>query len=119
MFFKFLFNMSLGVAVLYSVMIIHHLATTSYSYSALCPGMFSMPCLLYYSRFDRLSDNYYSITLILFAVLSLMVSVSEWVSFDLIRKKRDLYEDKKKKYSRMFLNMWDWRQATANFEGKQ
>ncbi|TNV73050.1 hypothetical protein FGO68_gene1359 [Halteria grandinella] len=81
--------------------------------------MFSMPCLLYYSRFDRLSDNYYSITLILFAIVSLMISVHEWVQFDVIRKKRDLYEDKKKKYSRMVLNMWDWRNAKDNFEGRQ
>lgn len=117
MFFKFLFNMSFFVALLYGTLILHHLATTGYSYSSLCPGMFSMPCILYYSRFDRLSDNYYSITLILFAVVSLMISVYEWVQFDLIRKKRDLYEDKKKKYSRMFLNMWDWRNAKNNFEG--
>lgn len=111
--------MSFWVAILYSVMLIRQLFYLKYSYTEMCPGMFSMPCFLYYSRFDSSGDIFYSATLILFAVLSLIISISEWVKFDIFRKKKELYEDKKKKYSKMFLNAWDWRNAHTGFEGAQ
>ena len=79
MFFRFLVNMSILVALLYSALLLQHIFLMDYSYTQLCPGLFSTPCFLYYSRFDARSSNYYSITLILFAVVGTMVTIYEWV----------------------------------------
>jgi hypothetical protein len=118
-FFKYLVGMSVLVAIMYSVLLSRHLINLKYSYSELCPGMFKMPCFLYYSRFDSGSDTYYSLTLILFALLCSVLTINKWISFDIERKRKELYEDKKKKFSKHFFNLWDWSSGTSSFEGKQ
>ena len=77
-----------------------------------------MPCFLFYSRFDKDSDHLFALSLIAFMVLGMFISIYKWIQFDLLIKKRELYEDKKKKYSKLFFNMWDWRTANTNFEGR-
>ena len=77
-----------------------------------------MPCFLFYSRFDKDSDHLFALSLIAFMVLGIFISIYKWIQFDLLIKKRELYEDKKKKYSKLFFNMWDWRTANTNFEGR-
>jgi hypothetical protein len=77
-----------------------------------------MPCFLFYSRFDKDSDNLFALSLISFMVIGMFISIYKWIQFDLLRKKRELYEDKKKKYSKLFFNMWDWRTTNTNFEGR-
>ena len=77
-----------------------------------------MPCLLFYSRFDKDSDHLFGISLIAFMVIGMFISIYKWIQFDLLRKKRELYEDKKKKYSKLFFNMWDWRTVDTGFEGR-
>ena len=77
-----------------------------------------MPCLLFYSRFDKDSDHLFAISLIAFMVIGMFISIYKWIQFDLLRKKRELYEDKKKKYSKLFFNMWDWRTVDTGFEGR-
>jgi hypothetical protein len=84
----------------------------------MCPGAFPMPCFLFYSRFDKDSDHLFALSLISFMVIGMFISIYKWIQFDLLRKKRELYEDKKKKYSKLFFNMWDWRTANTNFEGR-
>jgi len=52
-------------------------------------------------------------------ILGLNISVFKWVAFDILRKKRELYEDKKKKFSKIFLNCWDWKTANNNYEAQE
>lgn len=52
-------------------------------------------------------------------VTGLVISVYKWVEFDLVRKKRELYEDKKKKFSRLLFNSLDWSTPVNNYEGRQ
>ena len=77
-----------------------------------------MPCFLFYSRFDKDSDHLFAVSLIAFMVIGMFISIYKWIQFDLLRKKRELYDDKKKKYSKLFFNMWDWRTTDTNFEGR-
>jgi len=89
-----------------------------YGFTSTCPGLVPQtPCFLYYSRFTTKSSYYYAGTLIAFAVVSIVISLQQWVSYDILRKKVDLYTDNKKKYSRMFFNLYDWRYAKDGFEG--
>jgi hypothetical protein len=75
-----------------------------------------LPCILFYSRFDAYSDHLYAVSLIAFMVFGMIISVYKWVQFDLLRKKRELYEDKKKKYSKIFFNIWDWKNTGNQYE---
>jgi hypothetical protein len=52
-------------------------------------------------------------------ILGLVISISKWVGFDLLRKKRELYEDKKKRFSRLVLNCWDWKAANNGYESRE
>jgi hypothetical protein len=54
-----------------------------------------------------------------FMIFGLTISVYKWVSFDVLRKKRELYEDKKMKFSKIFLNCWDWKTANNNYEARE
>ena len=110
--------MSMLVTLLYAALLSHHIVVYDYSYPEMCPGAFPMPCLLFYSRFDKDSDHLFAISLIAFMVIGMFISIYKWIQFDLLRKKRELYEDKKKKYSKLFFNMWDWRTVDTGFEGK-
>jgi hypothetical protein len=49
-------------------------------------------------------------------VLGMITSVYKWIQFDILRNKRELYEDKKKKYSKIFFNIWDWRTTGNEYE---
>jgi hypothetical protein len=111
--------MSFFVGLLYATLLLKHVSDMKYSYSELCAGLFPTPCFLYYSRFDASSDQYYALTLILFMILGIVISVYKWVEFDLVRKKRELYDDKKKKFSRLFFNSLDWSTPVNNYEGRQ
>ena len=51
-----------------------------------------------------------------FMVFGMIISVYKWVQFDLLVKKRELYEDKKKKYSKIFFNIWDWKNSGNEYE---
>jgi hypothetical protein len=110
--------MSMLVTLLYAALLSHHIVVYDYSYPEMCPGAFPMPCLLFYSRFDKDSDHLFAISLIAFMVIGMFISIYKWIQFDLLRKKRELYEDKKKKYSKLFFNMWDWRTVDTGFEGR-
>jgi len=71
-------------------------------------GIFKMPCFTFYSRFHSDHEFYYSLTLELFVLIGIFLCLFKWVQFDLIKKERGLYEDSKKKFSRLFINLWDW-----------
>lgn len=119
MFFRFLFGLSFLVGMIYSLLLIRYVLTNTNSLTYMCPGSFSeMPCFLFYSRFSTDNDTFYSGTLIVFVVIGTIISIRKWINFDLLRKKKELYEDRKMKYSKMFLNMWDWRTVETSFDGK-
>jgi hypothetical protein len=108
MFFRFLVISSIFVFILYMPLLIYHLVEYKYQYSAMCDASIPIPCLLYYSRFPSGIAFLYSLTLCLFMVIGSNLCLYEWVSFDLLKKERDLYEDKKVKFAKMLFNSWDW-----------
>jgi hypothetical protein len=111
--------MSFFVGVLYATLLINHLVDNDYGYSTICSGDLPVPCFLLYSRFDPDNDQFYALSLMLFMIFGLTISVYKWVSFDVLRKKRELYEDKKMKFSKIFLNCWDWKTANNNYEARE
>lgn len=111
--------MSFFVGLLYATLLINHLVNNSHGYKDICQGDLPVPCFLLYSRFDQINDQYYALSLILFMVLGLNISINKWVAFDVLRKKRELYEDKQKKFSKIFLNCWDWKTANNNYEAHE
>jgi hypothetical protein len=50
----------------------------------------------------------YSITLALLVIIGIMLCLYEWVQFDLMKQKRELYEDRKIKFSKLLFNAWNW-----------
>ena len=50
----------------------------------------------------------YSATLIAFIIFGIISTLYEWVQFDLQKKEQDLYEDTRKKFSKMFFDCWNW-----------
>ena len=64
-------------------------------------------------------DQFYSLTLLLFMTLGLLISISKWIGFDLLRKKRELYEDKKNRFSKLLFNCWDWKTANNDYEASE
>ena len=111
--------MALIVALIYAILLMMQFTTMNVEFKDTCTGFYNMPCFIYYSRFDDLTDNYYSSTLIAFVVLGLMITIYKWVSFGMLRKKMNLYADKKHAYSCIMLNLWDFRTAKTNFDCRQ
>ena len=103
---------------MYTPLLVYQVVTIPYGYTETCPGIVSStPCFLYYSRFATSAAYYYSGTLLVFVFVSIIISVQQWVSYDILRKKVELYTDNKKRFSRMFFNFYDWRYAKSGFEG--
>eukprot|EP00347_Sterkiella_histriomuscorum_P009525 403340873 len=109
LFFKFLVNISFFVLALFMIIILRHVFNYKYDFTSFCStGIFKMPCFTFYSRFHTDDEFYYSLTLELFIIIGIFMSLYKWVQFDLLKKERSLYEDQKKKFSKIFFNMWDW-----------
>jgi hypothetical protein len=75
--------MSIFVALIYTPLLLQHTIYQPYDYTSTCPGMFPTPCFMFFSRFTSQSDNYYSMTLMGFAVAGTMISIQQWVAYDI------------------------------------
>lgn len=118
MFFRFLVIQSIFVFILYMPLLIYHLVEYMYDYKDICQASIPLPCIIYYSRFPEGIAFLYSLTMCLFMVIGCNLCLYEWVNFDLYKKERELYEDKKVKFAKMIFNSWDWT-ITKNYESRQ
>lgn len=108
MFFRFLVGTSLFVFLLYLGLLLKHIIGYDYDYNDICEGIIPLPCIVYYSRFALDRSFAYSCTLASFVIIGVILCLYEWQQFDLIKKERELYEDRKIKFSKLFFNAWNW-----------
>jgi hypothetical protein len=83
----------------------------------MCAGVFDTPCFLFYSHFHSDIAILYTGTLIGFIIFGIISTLYEWVQFDLQKKEQDLYEDRRKKFSKLFFDSWNW-QMDNGFESR-
>jgi len=48
------------------------------------------------------------LTYLIFIGFGLLFALSKWVSFDILNRRQKLYESEEIKFSKFFLNVWDW-----------
>ena len=48
----------------------------------------------------------------------MLLCLQKWASFDLMKRKMNLYDDHRKKFSKLYFNTWDWH-INNNYESRQ
>ena len=80
LFFRFLVNISFFMLALFLIIILRQIINYRYEYTSLCStGIFKMPCFTFYSRFHYEYEFYYALTLELFVIIGISLSLYKWV----------------------------------------
>eukprot|EP00347_Sterkiella_histriomuscorum_P000863 403374233 len=110
-FIRFLFVFSVVGFVSYLYLLFNHVVKTPQKdINSLCINQ-SLPCLIFYSRFTNSNDSAsYLLTLIIFFIAGLTLTLVYWFQTDTIYRKQqiDLTCNNSNTLSKLLLNTWRW-----------